>query len=60
LGGEKFLAANGLIHWIAMFYATTNKKTNKQTLTSFHNVNVNQMFLTLYSGSYDTQGTQMA
>ena len=32
----------------------------KKTLISFHDVNVNQMFLTLYSGSYDSQGTQMA
>ena len=32
----------------------------KKTLTSFHNVNVNQMFLTLYSGFYDSRGTQMA
>lgn len=35
----------------------TNEK--KKTI-SFHAVNVNQMFLTLYSGSYDSQGTQMA
>ena len=32
----------------------------EKKMISFHGVNVNQTFLTLYSGSYGSQGTQMA
>lgn len=37
-----------------------NTNGKKKKTISFHSVNVNQIFLTLYSGSYDSQGTQMA